>query len=54
LLSAALAYGYLVEVIQREWIPNRSFDLYDVLADMAGSVLGLVVWLWVYKKNKPL
>jgi hypothetical protein len=54
LLFSALLYGLLVEFIQRNWVPNRSFDLYDVLADMAGSVIGLVVWLRVYKKNKPL
>jgi VanZ family protein len=35
---AALLYGFLVEVIQLEWIPNRSFDLYDVVADSLGSL----------------
>lgn len=50
LLSAAF-YGLLVEVVQQQWVPNRSFDVYDVLADMVGSVLGLVVWLRVYRKK---
>jgi VanZ like family len=50
LLSLALIYGFAVEFIQLYWIPNRSFDLFDVLADMTGSILGLFVWLRVYKK----
>ena len=59
-LVVAIAYGLLVEIVQKYWVPNRSFDLYDVLADAAGSVLGLFVWLRVNKKvkriekNKPL
>jgi len=53
-LVAALSYGLLVEVLQGTWIPNRSFDGYDILADAAGSVAGLYIWLGVYKKNKPL
>jgi VanZ family protein len=50
LLFSALVYGLLVEFIQKNCVPNRSFDLFDVLADMAGSILGLAVWLKAYKK----
>jgi VanZ family protein len=50
----ALLYGFLVEVIQLNWIPNRSFDLLDVVADSLGSLAGLLVWARVHKKNKPL
>jgi VanZ family protein len=53
-LVAAVAYGFIVEVVQKNWVSNRSFDLYDVLAETAGSIIGLVVWLRVNKKNKPL
>ena len=54
LFISATLYGLLIEIIQLRWVPNRSFDMYDVLADMAGSVLGLGIWLQGYKKNKPL
>ncbi|MFL5811287.1 MAG: VanZ family protein [Flavisolibacter sp.] len=54
LFIGAVLYGFLVEVIQLKWIPNRSFDLYDVVADSLGSFLGLFTWTRVYKKNKPL
>jgi hypothetical protein len=53
LLFIALLYGLTVEFIQKYWVSNRSFDLYDVMADMTGSVIGLVVWLRVYKKINP-
>ena len=54
LLLAAVLYGFLVEVVQLNWIPNRSFDMYDVLSDASGSIVGLLVWLGTYRKNKPL
>jgi VanZ family protein len=50
LFFTALLYGFMVEVIQLYFISNRSFDLYDVAADMTGSVLGLLIWLRTYKK----
>ena|SRR5205823_9454256 len=50
LLLLALFYGFSVEIIQREWVPGRSFDLFDVAADMTGSIAGILVWLWAYKK----
>ncbi|RYE01090.1 MAG: VanZ family protein [Sphingobacteriales bacterium] len=37
-------YGIGVEFVQDRWVPHRSFDLYDWLADIAGAVAGL--WLW--------
>jgi len=51
LLLAAVLYGFLVEVVQLNWIPNRSFDMYDVLSDASGSIVGLLVWLGVYRKK---
>lgn len=53
-LAIVVLYGLLVEVIQGLWIANRSFDLFDLLADTIGAVIGLYIWSRVYKKNKPL
>lgn len=50
LLLTAILYGLAVEFIQKYCIPNRSFDLFDLLADTAGSILGLIVWLRYIKK----
>jgi VanZ family protein len=54
LLLMAFSYGLSVEFIQKYWVPNRSFDLWDVAADMTGAFAGLWYWLTLYKKNKPL
>jgi VanZ family protein len=51
LLFSAFCYGLLVEFVQKQWVPNRSFDIYDVLADLAGGLLGLLVWLRAYRKK---
>ncbi len=54
LIIIAGIYGLLIEVLQGSLVPNRDFDLYDLVADIAGSFLGLLVYMRVYKKNKPL
>jgi VanZ family protein len=33
----AAADGIIMEFVQRDYIPNRSFDLADIIADMIGS-----------------
>ncbi len=40
-LLAGAAYGMLIEIWQGVMPINRSFDLYDALADTAGTVLGI-------------
>jgi VanZ family protein len=50
ILVAALAYGTGVEYIQHYFIANRSFDLGDVIADMAGALAGVVIWDRYIKK----
>ena len=47
LIGFALTYGILVEVVQHRWIANRSFDVWDVVADAAGIALGFYIWLRV-------
>lgn len=49
-----LGYGIIVEIAQKYLVANRSFDFWDLLADAMGTLLGLIVWGRVYKKNKPL
>ena len=54
------AYGILLEFFQKNFIPNRSFDRGDIVADLVGSLIGYLVTQWfiawtnrhkVYKKN---
>ncbi|MET0635933.1 MAG: VanZ family protein [Chitinophagaceae bacterium] len=35
-------YGIIMEYVQRDFIPNRSFDSGDILADGAGSLAGFL------------
>lgn len=48
---ACLAYGIVMEFVQKNYIPNRSFDVGDIIADGAGSLLGVVFSAKVYIKK---
>jgi VanZ family protein len=50
LLLAAAFYGLCVEVVQDQFIPNRSLDMGDWAADVAGSFAGLLFWSRYIKK----
>lgn len=41
-------YGLMMEFVQKNYIPNRSFDIWDVVADTAGSLAAIFIIL----KNK--
>jgi VanZ family protein len=38
-----LLYGIAMELVQKYFIPNRSFDFKDVIADTIGIVVGLLL-----------
>lgn len=44
-------YGVLMEFVQKYFIPNRSFDIIDMLADAIGSIIGLVVATKLFVKK---
>jgi VanZ family protein len=44
LVFCLLAYGLTVEIIQGLWIPNRSFDLFDLASDSLGAAVGILAW----------
>lgn len=48
---AASLLGLLLEFVQRDYIPNRSFELADVYADTVGAFLGVLLSYLTYKKN---
>jgi VanZ family protein len=39
----ALIYGFIMELIQGNYIPNRSFDTGDLVADAAGCIAGVII-----------
>ncbi len=52
LLAAGIIYGLSIEFVQRDFIPNRSFDLWDVAADAVGSLIGLYLSLRKYLRPR--
>jgi VanZ family protein len=49
LIFTIILYGFLVEVIQKFWIPGRSYDLYDVMADSIGCIAGWLTYTYIKK-----
>jgi VanZ family protein len=43
ILIIACLYGIAMEFIQKYFIPNRDFDVYDIAADIAGALAGYIV-----------
>ncbi len=39
IVLAGIAYGTLMEFVQKYWIPNRSFELLDIVSDSIGCLL---------------
>lgn len=43
ILIIACIYGSAMEFIQKYFIPNRDFDVFDIAADTVGAVIGYIV-----------
>lgn len=47
------SYGFLIELMQGHFFRNRSFDLYDLVANVVGVIAATIVWgLFFWKKIK--
>ncbi len=47
----AIAYGILMEFVQRYFITGRSFDVTDMLADAVGAFIGFFYSSWRFIKK---
>jgi Predicted integral membrane protein len=43
-ILSCLFYGWLIEVMQRNFFPGRSYELMDIVADTAGAVVGVLLY----------
>lgn len=47
----SLLYGITMEIVQYYFVPNRSFELNDIFADLAGSLIGYLLIIGRYIKK---
>jgi VanZ family protein len=52
LLIIASLYGIGTEFMQKYFIPNRDFSIYDIAADIAGAVVGYIVVRVIFSRYK--
>ncbi len=45
-----IVLGVAMEYVQKYFVPNRSFDSWDIVADIAGCVIA-AIWLWIIVKG---
>ncbi|MDI3320269.1 VanZ family protein [Pinibacter soli] len=48
------ANGILLEFVQKYYIPNRSFDLYDIMADACGAAAGFLFSFIYFSKSRSI
>ncbi|HEY0679964.1 MAG TPA: VanZ family protein [Chitinophagaceae bacterium] len=44
-------YGIAIEFFQFNFIPNRSFDIWDIVADICGAICGYLATIWILKRS---
>lgn len=45
LITVASTYGTVIELMQKYMTTNRSFDMYDAIANMIGAIIGAIIFL---------
>ena len=53
-LAICIPYGALTEVMQEWCIPGRVGSVYDWLADLIGSVIGVLLFVFLYRNGNKL
>lgn len=43
IFAIACLYGTAMEFVQKYFIPNRDYDIYDIAADIVGAVGGFLI-----------
>jgi VanZ family protein len=51
ILFLGIAYGTVMEFVQKNWIPNRSFEIADIAADSTGCLLAYIYVLGKFLKK---
>jgi len=48
----SIAYGGLTEILQEHFVPKRTGDWFDFLADAIGTCFGATIFCFFYKNKK--
>ena len=48
----SIAYGGLTEILQEYFVPKRTGDWFDFLADVIGTCFGATIFYFFYKNKK--
>ena len=51
LLAVAVIFGMVLEAIQGAWMPGRTFDLGDVIADLVGAACSLGLFSRIFGRR---
>jgi VanZ family protein len=45
-------YGIIIEIMQSALTTSRTGSVYDALADFAGILVSILLWLWIRSRKK--
>ena len=50
-MITGVVYGIAMEIVQKYFIPFRSFDIGDIIADAIGCVVGYLISIKKFKSD---
>lgn len=45
-------YGICLEIMQYSFFPNRYFEIWDIIANISGSLLGILIFKYIFFKTR--
>jgi len=45
-------YGICLEIMQYSFFPNRYFEVLDIIANISGSLIGILFFKYIYYKTR--
>ncbi len=53
-VSGAIIYGIIIELLQYTLTDDRQGDIFDALANSCGAIIGVLAMKWLFSKPKGL
>ena len=51
-LIISTCYGICMELMQYSFFPNRYFEILDIIANISGSIVGILFFKYIYYKTR--